>query len=83
PAGLQPEWVVESIIQAQALVKAVRCSGGSFHVTWKGKVILDEAISIFNGTFLNVTSADAESAIVGDGKSRLFTIVNASLHLCN
>ena len=83
PVELQSEWVVESIIQAQALVKAVRCSGGSFHVTWKGKVILDETISIFNGTFLNVTSAGEDSAIVGDGKSRLFAVVNASLHLCN
>ncbi|CAN0245448.1 unnamed protein product, partial [Ascophyllum nodosum] len=32
---------------------------------------------------LNVTSADANSAIVGDGKSRLFAVANASLHLCN
>ena len=83
PVELQSEWVVESTIQAQALVKAVRCSGGSFHVTWKGKVILDETVSIFNRTFLNVTSADKNSAIVGVGKSRLFTVVNASLHLCN
>ena len=83
PVELQSEWVVESIIQAQALVKAVRCSGGSFHVTWKGKVILDETISIFNGTFLNVTSADEDSAVFGDGKSRLFAVVNAPLHLCN
>ena len=83
PVELQSEWVVESTIQAQALVKAVRCSGGSFHVKWKGNVILDETISIFNGTFLNVTSADTDSAIVGDGKSRLFAVVNASLHLCN
>ena len=83
PLGHQVDWIVESTIQAQALVKAVRCSGGSFHVTWKGKVILDETISIFNGTFVNVTSADADSAIVGDGKCRLFSVVNASLHLCN
>ena len=84
PVDLQSEWVVESTIQAQALVKAVRCSGGSFHVIWKGKVILDETISIFNGTFLNVTSAyEDDSAIVGDGRSRLFVVVNASLHLCN
>ena len=83
PVGPHSQWVVESAIQAHALVKAVRCSGGSFHVTWKGKVILNETISIFNGTFLNVTSADADSAIVGDGKSRLFSVVNASLHLCN
>ena len=83
PVELQSDWVVESTIQARALVKAVRCSGGSFNVTWKGKVILDETVSIFNGTFLNVTSADGDSAIVGDGKSRLFTVVNASLHLCN
>ena len=83
PVELQSEWVVESTIQAHALIKAVRCSGGSFHVTWKGKVILDETVSIFSGTFLNVTSTDEDSAIVGDGKSRLFAVVNASLHLCN
>ena len=83
PVRLQSEWVVESTIQAQALVKAVRCSGGSFHVARKGKVILDEMISILNGTFLNATSAGAGSTIVGDGKFRLFSVVNASLHLCN
>ena len=84
PVELQSEWVVESTIQAHALVKAVRCSGGSFHVTWKGKVVLDETISIVDGTFLNVTSADADSVIVGGGKSRLFSVVNASsLYLCN
>ena len=84
PVELQSEWFVETGIQAKELVKAIRCSGGSFHVTWKGKVILDEPITIFNGTFLNVTSADgADSVIFGDGKSRLFAVVNASLHLCN
>ena len=30
-----------------------------------------------------MTSADVDSTIVGDGKSRSFSVVNASLHLCN
>ena len=84
PTGLQSEWVVENATQARELVEAIRCSGGSFHVTWKNKVTLDETVSISDGTFLNVTSASASNAIiVGDGKSRLFAVVNASLHLCN
>ena len=58
-------------------------SGGPINVTWKRKIILHETISTFHGIFLNVTSADVDSTIVGDGKSRLFAVVNASLHLCN
>ena len=83
PAAPQSEWIVGNTTQARALAEAVRCPGGSFHVTWNGEVILNETISVTDGTVLNVTNGDANSSIVGDGKTRLFTVVNASLHLSN
>ena len=81
PAAPQHEWVVGNTTQARALSDAVRCPGGSFHVTWIGKVILNETIYVTDGTVLNVTNGDANSSIIGEGKTRLFTVVNASLSL--
>ena len=83
PVGLQREWIVDNSSQARELAEAVRCSGGSFNVTWKSKVIVDDTILIFGGTTLDVTSVDADAAIVGNGKTRLFTGVDASLNLRN
>ena len=83
PARLQQEWVVENSYDARELREAIRCLGGSFNVAWKGKIVLDETIAIFNGTVLNVTGCDADSAIIGDGQTRLFAVINASLHLQN
>ncbi|CAM9398624.1 unnamed protein product [Ascophyllum nodosum] len=82
PAELQ-EWIVENAIQAQAFADSARCVGGSFNVTWKGKVVVNETISIFDGTVLNVMGDNADAAIVGDGKTRLFAVINASLNLHN
>ena len=83
PAELQREWIVENATQARAFADSARCVGGSFNVTWKGKVVVDETISIFEGTVLNVMGGDANTAIVGDGNNRLFAVINASLHLRN
>ena len=83
PTPPRREWVVGDTAQARALVEAVQCPGGSFNVTWKGEVILDETIYVTDGTVLNVTNGDVNSSIVGDGKTRLFAVVNASLYLSN
>ncbi|CAM9947262.1 unnamed protein product, partial [Ascophyllum nodosum] len=82
-ARLQHEWVVETAAQARELGKAIRCPGGSFNVRWNGEIVVDETIYIADGTVLNVTTGDANSAIIGDGQTRLFTVVNASLYLQN
>ena len=81
PAELKSEWVVENTTQAQALAEAVRCYHGVFNVIWKGNVVIDETISIFDGTVLMVASVDEGAVIYGNGKTRLFAVVNASLHL--
>ena len=84
PAELQQEWIVENATQARAFADSARCVGGSFNVTWKGKIVVDETISIFAGTVLNVMGGDdADTAIVGDGQTRLLAVINASLHLRN
>ncbi|CAN0444927.1 unnamed protein product, partial [Ascophyllum nodosum] len=82
PAELQ-EWIVEDATQARAFADSARCVGGSFNVIWKGKVVLNETISIFDGTVLDVVGDNADAAIVGDGKTRLFAVINASLNLHN
>ena len=81
PAELKREWIVENATQARALADAVRCVGEAFNVTWKGKVIVDETISVVNGTVLNITGIDSDAIIDGNGNIRMFTVVNASLHL--
>ena len=80
-AELRREWIVENATQARALADAVRCVGEVFNVTWKGKIIVGETISIVNGTVLNITGIDSDAVIDGNGNIRMFTVVNASLHL--
>ena len=83
PAELKWEWIVENATQARALADAVRCVGEVFNVTWKGKIIVDETISIVNGTVLNIAGIGSDAIIDGNGNIRMFTIVNASLQLRN
>ena len=40
-----------------------------------------ETISIVNGTVLNIAGIDSDAIIDGNGNIRMFTVVNASLHL--
>ncbi|CAN0214966.1 unnamed protein product, partial [Ascophyllum nodosum] len=82
PLGIQREWVVENTTGARELAEAVRCPGESFSVSWKGDVVVVEPISVAHGTVLNITG-EVSSAIIGDGETRLFTVVNASLNMRN
>ncbi|CAN0292752.1 unnamed protein product, partial [Ascophyllum nodosum] len=81
PTEIQREWIVENTTQARALAGSIRCYGGSFEVTWKCRVTIDETISIFDGTSVSVTSNEVNATIAGDGQICLFKVVNASLHL--
>ncbi|CAM9780374.1 unnamed protein product [Ascophyllum nodosum] len=83
PSDYQRTWAVGNETQARALAEAVQCAGGVFNVTWQGNVIVNETISIFDGTILSVVGVDQDSIINGDGQSRLFAVVNAHLQLCN
>ena len=81
PPETQREWIVENITQARALAESIRCYGGSFEVTWKGRVAIDKTISIFDGASVSVTSNEVNATIAGDGQICLFKVVNASLHV--
>ena len=73
--------VVEASEQARALAAAVNCSGGSFEVEWRGRVVVDETIHVGDRTVLTVRGDDTRAVIDGNATTRLFTVVNATLHL--
>ena len=73
--------MVENTTQARALADAVKCSGGVFHVSWKGNIIVDKPIWVFGGTVLNVTGVGLNAEMDGNGTTRLLTVVDASLHI--
>ena len=74
-------WVVEDSAQAGALAEAVNCSGGSFEVFWRGEVVVDKTIYVFDGTVLNVTGAGPTASMDGHSTTRLISVVNAWVHL--
>ena len=78
---VQQVWTVENSEQARALAAAVNCSGGLFEVEWRGKVVLDETIPVVGGTVLTVVGADNGAAIDGKAARRIFTVIDAVLHL--
>ena len=80
-AEVQEVWTVENSKEAQALAAAVNCSGGSFEVEWRGQVVVDEPIFVVDGTVLTVRGTDTGAVIDGNTATRLFTVVDAALHL--
>ena len=77
----QRTWVVETSAQAQGLAAAVNCSGGSFQAEWRGSVVVTEPIYVADGTVLVVAGADAGAVIDGNSATRLFTVIDATLHV--
>ncbi|CAM9133326.1 unnamed protein product [Ectocarpus sp. 8 AP-2014] len=80
-AEVQQTWVVDDSAQAQALASAVNCSGGSFEVEWRGTVVVESVFYVVDGTTLSITGDGSSAAIDGNAATRLFTVVNAALHL--
>lgn len=80
---VQLDWTVNSTAVANKLAEAVRCHGERFNVDWIGNVIVEQTISIVDGTFLSVAGLGSDAVIDGDGKTRLFEVENATLHLEN
>ena len=78
---IQRTWVVDNSSQAQALAAAVNCSGGSFEAEWRGSVVVDGSIYIADGTVLTVTGVGPNALMNGNASTRLFTVVNAALHV--
>ncbi|CAM9774589.1 unnamed protein product [Ectocarpus sp. 6 AP-2014] len=82
PADSEWNWVVGDSEQALALALAVNCSGGSFEVEWVGTVVVNETIFVADGTVLTITgAAGSNAALDGNSATRLFTVVNAALHV--
>ena len=80
-ADLQRQWLVETPAEAKKMVEAVNCAEGSFDVEWGGDIVVDQTIRVVDGTVLRITGVGSSPIINGGGASRIFTVVNASLHL--
>ena len=73
--------MIDDTASARSLAEAVNCTGGTFNVTWKGRVIIDRTIYVAEGTTIYLAGIDAESEVDGGGSIRLLTLDNASLHI--
>lgn len=78
---VQQTWVVGDTAEARALAAAVNCSGGSFEVEWVGSVVVEHPIHVVDGTVLSVTGASSGAVMDGNAATRLFTVVDATLHV--
>ena len=75
--------VVEGLADVNVLAETVYCTGGEFEVKWKGHIMVDESIVVPTGTVLNVTGMGPNATIDGGGVTRLFTVINSTLHVTN
>ena len=80
-SGLRGQWLVETTADAKEMAEAVYCAKGSFDVKWRGDIVVAQTIHIVDGTVLKITGVGSRPTINGGGTSRIFTVVNASLHL--
>ena len=80
-ADLRGQWLVETTADAKEMAEAVYCAEGSFDVEWRGDVVVTQTIHVVDGTVLKITGVGSSPTINGGGASRIFTVVNASLHL--
>ena len=78
---LQGQWLVETLAEAKEMAEAVNCAEGSFDVEWRGDIVVAQTIRVVDGTVLKITGVGSSPTINGGGASRIFTVVNASLHL--
>lgn len=80
-ADLPRQWLVENTTGAANMAEAVKCAGGSFDVEWHGDVVMTNTVYVIDGTVLRITGMGSSATIIGGGTNRIFTLVNASLHL--
>ena len=87
PMSCEPErqqnWVVENTTQAGALAKALNCSGGTFEVEWRGRVVIDRTLLVVGGTTLSVRGVGSSALMDGGGSIGLLTVSNSSLRVSN
>lgn len=82
-AEVQQSWVVAESAEALALAAAVNCSGGSFEVEWRGSVVVESPIYVSDGTVVTFTGVGLIAVIDVNAATRLFTVIDESLHLRN
>ena len=80
-ADLQEQWLVETPAEVKEMAEAVNCAEGSFDVEWRGDIVVTQTIRVVDGTVLKITGVGSSPTINGGGAFRIFTVVNASLHL--
>ncbi|CAM9855813.1 unnamed protein product, partial [Ascophyllum nodosum] len=80
-SGGEGPLVVEAFEDVSVLAETVYCTGGEFEVEWRGHVVLEQGIVVPGGTILNVTGVGPNATIDGGGITRIFTVINASLHV--
>lgn len=81
-SNVSRQWVVEDTAGATDLANSVVCTGGVFDVEWRGHVVVTETIWITGRTAVNITGVGVRPAIAdGKGESRIFGVINASLHV--
>ncbi|CAM9657642.1 unnamed protein product, partial [Choristocarpus tenellus] len=76
-------WQVQSTLNATNLSQALKCSNGSFRVNWTGAIVVEETISVFDGTLLDVTGYGPLAVADGGGTTQLFSVIRASLKMSN
>ena len=70
--------------EARSLATALNCSGrGTFDVLWEGTVIVNETITLTDGSVVTVTGVGSGAIADGGGITQLFTVSNATLYLAD
>lgn len=64
-------WIVNDMTLARSLADAVNCTGGTFNVTWKGRIVIDRTIEVAEGTTVYLTGVDSGSEVDGGGSIRI------------
>ena len=68
--------------EARDLATALNCSGGGeFNITWEGPVIVEETITVMEGTVLTINGLGSDAIADGSWATQLFNVSEAVLHL--
>lgn len=77
----ESSWVVEDPAGASALASSTNCSDGIFDVEWRGHVEFPSTLFITDGSFLNMTGADAGAVADGGGRTQFLNVADAMVHV--
>lgn len=77
----ETSWVVEDPAGASALASSTNCSGGLFHVEWRGHVEFPTTLFITDGSFVNITGEDTRAVANGGGNVQFLNVADAAVHV--